>query len=344
MRNITCTEVEHKMGPWKSLLLITPLLILSFTAVVQHSSTASTSALLRSDGSHLASGAYFGSTCRSDKEIDRLIASAKQIFLLSPPKAAGSSMIAFASQCVGRPSHWEGTLFDPHKDGTLFLTESFDIPPLLSGHVDSDETLINVAKHTNDDVLLLFAYRNERDRFISAIKHVVDTKVCPTRAYKFGGYGNLAEMTPDNKCLVKETDLLEKIIGPGAKVSDEIDQNNQNIFTCSFYDAIIDNAPNMVFMHYKEVNKIQTLLAKRLCPEVQPAQTNSEQQRKERGLHTEIILSNGTHVNLADYIEAKRNILELSLQLNEGITCQAKTKKLEEQLNACSSRFVTPLV
>eukprot|EP00536_Pseudo-nitzschia_multiseries_P016448 jgi/Psemu1/313184/fgenesh1_kg.1118_\ len=101
-------------------------------------------------------------------------------------------------------------------------------------------------------------HREETARYLSAIQQRVTVRYCPNV-----GEDEIGSLAIDN-CVIPETKLIaliktrEKEIGNGAA----------KILSCESYDAIDDNAPNnFVFVHYKQANRLQRLLAKKFCPE-----------------------------------------------------------------------------
>lgn len=148
-----------------------------------------------------------------------------------------------------------------------------------------------------------------------------------------------------NKCVISERDLIQKIIKPRKA---EITYSTFDIMTCDFYEALKDNKPNILFVHYKQANPLQELIAKQFCPE----QRSVYDHKKENYLFKSHVLLDTissssyvghpttTEVTLEDWLVAKKNILEWSLHLRSQSSCQSKTKNLEEKLLACSDEIM----
>jgi hypothetical protein len=116
----------------------------------------------------------------------------------------------------------------------------------------------------------------------------------------------------------------------------EIGHGASDILTCKAYKAIEENEPNMIFLHYKQANKLQRLLAKHHCPELldePPTETNVASD-KPMSVYLRLRKEGGDIVKLEDWLHAKGDLLEWSLKLRKNATCQAKTKHMEDKLFA----------
>jgi hypothetical protein len=104
---------------------------------------------------------------------------------------------------------------------------------------------------------------------------------------------------------------------------------------CEVYKAVEENSPNMIFVDYKEVDKLQKLLAKHLCPELltKPIRINDHSAKKVQ-VYVNVTGSNSVHID--EWLEAKRGFLELALKSRSKATCQAKTRRMEDNLFGCS--------
>lgn len=134
-----------------------------------------------------------------------------------------------------------------------------------------------------------------------------------------------------HNCTLKEKDLIHAV----KSGLNEIKMGAQSILPCETYNAIEDNAPNLVFMHYKQVNKLQKLLAKHHCPEYldEPAVERNQESEK-RDVYVKLHNINST-VLLKEWLNAKKDIIELALGIKKNFSCQAKTRAMEDTLFAC---------
>ena len=94
---------------------------------------------------------------------------------------------------------------------------------------------------------------------MSAIKQVVVARAC--------NHMNGFDFTQNDgsRCVMNEKDFIQKVIKPRFG---ELDDGASSITTCRFYDAIKTNFPQMVFVRYKQADRIQKVLAKYHCPEL----------------------------------------------------------------------------
>ena len=108
----------------------------------------------------------------------------------------------------------------------------------------------------------------------------------------------------------------------------------------------------MVFVHYKQANKLQKLLAKHHCPELleePPTEANVATEnrmevylRLQKGEDAGTVTSTSTSivVKLDEWLHEKSGLLESSLQMKKDISCQAKTRHMEDDLFACPDQAI----
>ena len=108
----------------------------------------------------------------------------------------------------------------------------------------------------------------------------------------------------------------------------------------------------MVFVHYKQANKLQKLLAKHHCPELleePPTEANVATEnrmevylRLQKGEDAGTVTSTSTSivVKLDEWLHEKSATLEWSLKLKKHVSCQAKTRHMEDDLFACSDQTI----
>ena len=144
----------------------------------------------------------------------------------------------------------------------------------------------------------------------------------------------LFKMNPDSSCTISEQDLVQRII---KEKRGEIGLGASRALTCNFYQTIQDNAPNIIFMDYEQTNVLHKILADKYCPTLElPIETNTAVSKK---LPIFVKLQNSdnnnvttTTVPLDEWMIVKRSYLEWSLRLRGDMTCQAKTRQMEDQI------------
>jgi len=259
--------------------------------------------------------------------LDTLLHNVDQVYISMPAKAAGSSMKAFAISCTNVDIKIHVNLFNkvPRINGKRpigeYLTESFEPPSLIASHLYSDIEFTHLVKHSTTRSLIIYMHRDEPSRVLSGIKQVADMKLCPEKK--------------SEPCTVREQDLVAAI----KKKRGEIGFGATEILTCDSYDALDDNAPNFVFVHYTQASRLQKLLAKRFCPAKlnQPAEASVRNaSTNKRKIHVELQMDkDNSIVSLEEWLEAKKGLLEYALELRESASCQAKTRAMEEKLFQC---------
>jgi hypothetical protein len=263
----------------------------------------------------------------SDGDVDHLLSKYKQVYILSRLKAAGQTFDAFARKCmasVGSNSFKYEALNNASQMKAAFPKE-LELPSLLATHVHNSNETCRVAKRATRDSLIVFSHREETDRLMSAIKHVITTRFC------FGkteiDHKNLAGfMKKINKgeCQVQETVLMQIIQLNYREMDDQS-------LTCHTYNCMRENRPNFVFMHYKQANKLQKLIAKHHCPEFKEDVKKNVATEKQ----SVMVETKGALVPLDDWVRAKIELLELALELKADIRCQGTTREIEDDLFAC---------
>jgi hypothetical protein len=139
----------------------------------------------------------------------------------------------------------------------------------------------------------------------------------------------------------------------------EVGGGAPEILTCQSYNALQENAPQLVFLHYKQVDKLQTLLAKHHCPELLdelPFKVNAAEDKKKKvflhnrkdtvsnAVRIEELLHEKGAMSIEEWLQAKGPTLEWALNLRNEVSCQAKTTRMENELFGCPDETlkVTP--
>jgi hypothetical protein len=106
----------------------------------------------------------------------------------------------------------------------------------------------------------------------------------------------------------------------------------------------------MIFVDYKEANHVQNLIAEKFCPGLvnDPVEENVATEKKAKAYVQ--VMKNATttaatensydSIFLREWLKAKRSTLEWALGLNEGATCTAKTRFMEDKLAGHEEGFL----
>jgi len=190
--------------------------------------------------------------------------------------------------------------------------------------------LIRLFEQTPRDALIIYIYREETDRIMSAVKHIVGLACL--------GYREMDteyEMKDEEKkCIFKEEAIANLILKPK---KDEVGGGASRVMTCRFYEAIDANFPRMVFMNYKQANELQKVLSKYHCPDF------NSLVNKKHSIDFDIFVKlqkDGDVVTMNDWLEAKRDKLEWTFDLKDQQQCQGKTRKMEDDLFSCKDEIL----
>jgi len=279
-----------------------------------------------------------------DHEVETLINSSEQIFILTPAKTAGSSFSVFTKECTDSDGLYS-TFYNIDRRHHA-LTKTFELPRIASGHVMNDKAMISIMQGMSDDSLLIYVHRSETDRLVSAIRHVVSNRVCELPHQK----KQVLLSRNETACVVSEKELVDSIIVPRFG---ELGFGAPEILTCEVFQEISEANPNLVFIHYKQSNRLQSLLAKKYCPRSKTVHITLAEKRTfqtfvkldsitdEEYENNRISYSKSLRnavVTLEDWLHAKSRLIEWLLDLRQSASCQAETKKMEKVMFGCVDR------
>ena len=134
---------------------------------------------------------------------------------------------------------------------------------------------------------------------------------------------------------MNQAELTDMIQIWGKRNDNEVSLSNTKLLTCETYNCIKDNGANFVFLNYKQASKLQKLLAKHHCPQVtQEIRSNvgSNKIPLSVALEDPNRSENTALVSMKDWLAAKSPLLELTLGLKEGASCQATTRAIEKDV------------
>ena len=269
----------------------------------------------------------------ADEDLDTLIASSQLLFVVAPDKAAGTTMQSFTKHCVGTPVKNVSPCLNKFNCAPQWLhsttkystyVDQVEAPRIVATHATQDQTVIRMMHNSNRHTVILYLHREETDRLVSAIKQVV------YRRMKAG-------ILPEDKLieLIKARD-------------DEIKHGQQAVLTCDFYAAVKENSPNLIFVNYKQANRLQHLLSKHFCPQLlatDPIEENVDKKKTRKKFSVQLASipnkTEGAVVELDEWLEGKRHILEWALDMRSATTCSGKTKHMEDALLGCSDEAIT---
>jgi hypothetical protein len=257
-----------------------------------------------------------------ENDMDKLLSNYKQVFVIMPAKAAGTTFKVFTKTCMkGKNSSFQDETNIINRPRVLkeALRGAAEMPSLISSHVYNSKSFVSLVKHATEQSLIIYSHRKETERLRSAIIHVAMRKCIQAHVYE------------TKKCELEENYVLQFI----TERESEIGFSASSILTCETYESIEDNAPDLVFMNYKQADQMQKLLAKHHCSEEEFIHRNSGSQKLPIFVRLENNDISNSTVDLNDWLDGKMELIELSLNMKKDISCQAKTKKIQRDLLSC---------
>lgn len=254
-----------------------------------------------------------------EQDMDLLIANARQIFVTMPAKSGGTSMKRFTEKCM--KNKITDNILNVKETGFRWkklLMNSLP-QPIISSHLYTDDNFNYLVNSANQDTLIIYSHREEGSRLTSAVKFVATERLCR-------GKGN------GTHCILDELVLINTI----AAQDNEIGFSTHRLLTCQLYEAIHESAPKLVFLHYKQLDKLQRLLAKHHCPELSNELPVKKNVAGDKALKV-LIAQNGVEnfVDIDEWLHTKSHSLEWTLELKTNASCQGKTIHMEYELFSC---------
>ena len=319
--------------------------------------------------------------CVSSQEIENVLSEVTNVHIMATTKSGGSSAVDFAILCAGESAgkksydpvilaNLGGTNKSLWKTKVDKLIHLEKVPPVIGGHVFFDKGLMNVANLMDRRTsLIVYMYRNELERLISAIKFYIEINLCgdeprydqmivdmqremgdkltKEKFWQMADGAVTKEDEKDEKCTVDE-DFVFLMIESGSR---EIGQGNNRILTCDLYDFLEESDPNIMFMHFSQMDELQKMVAEKFCPHVLP----------NLPLHSNVHSSAYTHIyihsktldktfELQEWLQNKAHSFNLAFgetnQRSESDrykrlappTCGRKTHQIEEATLSCPSQ------
>ncbi len=258
-----------------------------------------------------------------NQDMDSLIASARQVFITFPAKAGGTSMKTFTAKCMNNRLR-DNILNNGHFNKQSLISK-VHVDSIVSSHLYDKNGLVRLAKYPSRETLMIHIHREETKRVVSGVKHVM-SKICNGSRRNPG----LSVKRNGTECIFEEGPVVDLI----ANRQSEVKFATHDILTCSSYEALQDNGPQLVFVNYKQVDKLQALLAKHHCPQLElPVHENIA---AEKGVNVFLKLeTTGDVISIEDWLHEKGPSLEIALNLRKDASCQAKTFHMEGELFGC---------
>mmetsp|Transcript_50272 Transcript_50272/g.75069 ORF Transcript_50272/g.75069 Transcript_50272/m.75069 type:complete len:415 (-) Transcript_50272:91-1335(-) len=277
----------------------------------------------------------------------------EQTFILMPAKASGTSLKAFAGTCMGDPEeeHHPDNFMDSQNRGILpFFHSTLEPPPLVASHLSHQEGMIDLIRHATTKTLIIYIYRDETERMMSAIAYVLKNRLCkpenigggPENFFRKAYEEANIEVTEGKKkkkdgkgsntrCSVPERPFLENFVkNRYTEIGFSVDEH----LSCGVWDEIDETAPpHLLFVHYSQSDLLQEQLAKHYCPNTTtPMRENVSTEKGDMDIFLKT--PGGKEYEISEWLAAKRNTLEYAYKLSKG-TCKHERRSLESKMEQC---------
>eukprot|EP00984_Skeletonema_dohrnii_P006261 scaffold2248_cov136-Skeletonema_dohrnii-CCMP3373.AAC.3 len=280
-----------------------------------------------------------------NQDMDSLVANARQIFVTMPAKAGGTSMKDFTKLCMKKAV--QDNVLSREWLWKDYLVDSLHVQSIIASHLLNDDNFIRLVNFTSRETLMIHTHRDESRRVASAVKQISES-ICQFMGKEYSKQQQTTTKFNVRKnnthCILDEGSFVTEISANSA----EVGFSTHSLLTCKSYKAIQDNASQLVFVHYKQLDKLQKLLAKHHCPEILgelPIKANvAEEKSLKVLLHKKGTDEARNSVDLEEWLHAKGPAMEWTLKLRRDASCQAKTYHMEDELFACPDETlrVTP--
>ena len=262
-----------------------------------------------------------------DEKLDQLISNHRQLFVVFPAKAAGTTMKEFTNKCQPEFKNYSDNVVNHPETKVMAFKSSRHTPSVISSHLYSDKALIDLVKHATRQTLIIYIHREETSRTISAIKHRFYSVIC-------------GEMENKDTCKVPEGGLINHI----DNLTAEIGYGAPRLLTCASYNAIDDHAPDLVFMNYKQADKLQRLISKHHCPEMLAKDAVRKNTHESHLQQKPMVLTEKFgEMELVDWLDLKKDTLEWTFGTRKRASCQASTKSMENAMFECPDETIQVL-
>ena len=257
-----------------------------------------------------------------------------------PAKAAGTTMKEFAKKCspIKMP---DNVLNLRNRIEKLTFTFNYEFPSIIASHSFSPGPFIDLMKSSTRETLIIYSHREESSRFRSAIQHVI-TRICsiPRAADFFEKQYNFTIERNNSRCTIDEEHLIRII----KDKQHEIGLGSPELLTCDFFEAVAQIAPsNLVFVHYKQADKLQKVLANYHCPHIMkqlPIASNVAADKKMEPF-VRLKKDKSREVTLKEWYDTKQGIILWALDLKNEMKCQSKITDMEDHMFSCPDETVT---
>ena len=219
------------------------------------------------------------------------------VFIFMAAKAGGTSLKEFADDCyretVGgdafaKAKRPRDNFMNQPSELMSYLLQSLQVPKIVASHLLGPTPLLDTVRHASRKSIFIYVYREETDRLLSAIRHVVTTRLCNSDGYSyrkafqrpihsrkavFGLELSTAQDGAGRKtCTFDEEPFVREVI---VKAAQEVGFSVPSQLNCDVWGELQETGPDrFFFVHYSAVDHVQAALAAKYCPAVTPKREN----------------------------------------------------------------------
>jgi hypothetical protein len=281
-------------------------------------------------------------TSSAFKSLNEIAKQTKQVFITMPAKAAGSTMKDFANMCSPVKIPADNLMNYKHRIEKFIFTDNYEVPSVIPSHIKNSGPFIDLLKGGTRETLIIYIHREELSRVRSAAQYVLMSRICCINKKGRGKLKQKYKVTvgvEKNRCTIDEKHLIRMMKNRSA----EIRSGAPKILTCNYFDAIAQNDPsNLVFVDYKQANKLQTILAKKHCPHIVKDLPIASNVAVDKEMEPFVRLSSdpSREVTFKEWFNKKQNVILWALDLKKEMDCQSKIMEMEDHLFSCPDEAV----
>lgn len=274
-----------------------------------------------------------------ENELGKILQSTKQVFITMPAKASGSSLKAFTKQCVNNDQIPDNNYMKNETFVKEMIRNMYNLPQIIACHVgDEIPAFLRLIKGATSESLIIYVYRDETDRLLSSIK-MAASRLCSGQFRKLEAYERKTHRE-ENKCIIEEDGLRDLVKSRRVEIGKGIFDS----LTCTVFKEMDDNKPKIIFMNYKQADRLQLVLAKQFCPNLISNEVEFPIHRNDGaskvGMYVKTLNDNTTYLTVDEWGQHKKHVIEWSLGLKKHVTCQGKVRKIAKEMMSCADEMI----
>lgn len=275
-----------------------------------------------------------------ENEMNKILQSTKQVFITMPAKASGSSLKAFTKQCVNNDRIPDNNFMKNETFVQEMIRNMYDLPNIIACHVgDEIPAFIRLIKGATIESLIIYVYRDETDRLLSSIK-MAASRLCSGQLKNLKQF-EVKTHREEDKCIIEEDGLRDLVKSRRVELGKGIFDS----LSCTVFKEMDDSKPRIIFMNYKQADRLQMVLARHFCPNLIsnnesgfPIHKNDGASKV--GMYVKTLNDNTTYVTVDEWGQYKKHTMEWMLGLKDHVTCQSRVRRIQKELISCKDELI----